>query len=222
MKLKAGIYTSSTLIQRHTIAFFSQLWAAALAAFVIGAVAAHAQVNDVGQKPYLGWSSFSEQTLDGSFLTQTNIRRSRMLWRHQVSRITASTTSTSTRAGRAASMPTAAHSQYDDLPRHQGVNRPHPPNGQKAGIYWIPGVEYPAVDCQFPDSRNAIPHSGHPRRPLHGRQRVWRSGYFALSLQDRLHQARIAGVHELGGRTLRVMGSGPHQTRWRHSRLLQR
>jgi hypothetical protein len=33
-----------------------------------------AQVNGAGQRPYLGWSSFSEQTLYSSFLTQANIQ----------------------------------------------------------------------------------------------------------------------------------------------------
>jgi len=33
-----------------------------------------AQVNGAGQKPYLGWSTFSEQTINGSFLTQANIQ----------------------------------------------------------------------------------------------------------------------------------------------------
>src|SRR5437016_6263018 len=32
-----------------------------------------AQVNGVGQKPYLGWSSFSQQTIASNFLTQANI-----------------------------------------------------------------------------------------------------------------------------------------------------
>src|ERR1700729_537870 len=34
---------------------------------------AHAQVNGVGQRPYLGWSSFSEQTINSGFLTQANM-----------------------------------------------------------------------------------------------------------------------------------------------------
>jgi len=34
---------------------------------------ASAQVNNVGQKPYLGWSSFSQQTIQGDFLTQANM-----------------------------------------------------------------------------------------------------------------------------------------------------
>ena len=36
---------------------------------------ASAQVNGVGQRPYLGWSTFSEQTINGSFLTQANMER---------------------------------------------------------------------------------------------------------------------------------------------------
>jgi hypothetical protein len=34
---------------------------------------ARAQVNNSGQKPYLGWSSFSQQTIQGNFLTQANM-----------------------------------------------------------------------------------------------------------------------------------------------------
>src|SRR5713226_71793 len=34
---------------------------------------ASAQVNNAGQKPYLGWSSFSQQTIQGGFLTQANM-----------------------------------------------------------------------------------------------------------------------------------------------------
>ena len=41
--------------------------------FLASHLPARAQVNNVGQKPYLGWSSFSQQVLDGSFLTQANI-----------------------------------------------------------------------------------------------------------------------------------------------------
>src|SRR6202047_5677786 len=34
---------------------------------------ASAQVNNAGQKPYLGWSSFSQQTIQSNFLTQANM-----------------------------------------------------------------------------------------------------------------------------------------------------
>ncbi len=39
----------------------------------LAASAASAQVNGVGQKPYLGWSSFSQQTIEPDFLTQANM-----------------------------------------------------------------------------------------------------------------------------------------------------
>ncbi|HVH72997.1 MAG TPA: alpha-galactosidase, partial [Candidatus Dormibacteraeota bacterium] len=35
--------------------------------------AANTQVNGVGDKPYLGWSSFPEQTVRSNFLTQANM-----------------------------------------------------------------------------------------------------------------------------------------------------
>jgi len=60
---------------------------------------AQAQVNGVGQKPYLGWSTFSEQTINGSFLTQANIQaQSDALAASGLSSM-ASNTSISTRAG---------------------------------------------------------------------------------------------------------------------------
>src|SRR6266702_2038110 len=35
---------------------------------------ARAQVNSVGQTPYLGWSSFSQQTIESGFLTQAQMQ----------------------------------------------------------------------------------------------------------------------------------------------------
>jgi hypothetical protein len=35
---------------------------------------ARGQVNGVGERPYLGWSSFSQQTIASNFLTQSNIQ----------------------------------------------------------------------------------------------------------------------------------------------------
>ena len=116
-----------------------------------GCLFAHAQVNDVGQKPYLGWSSFSEQTINGSFLTQANI---------------------STQSDALASSGIQAHGfRYINIDSgwmgsFDGNGRPIPntttfpdikalidhihQNGQKAGIYWIPGVEQPAVQANYP------------------------------------------------------------------------
>src|SRR5580698_4833689 len=116
-----------------------------------GCLFAHAQVNDVGQKPYLGWSSFSEQTINGSFLTQANI---------------------STQSDALASSGIQAHGfRYINIDSgwmgsFDGNGRPIPntttfpdikalidhihQNGQKAGIYWTPGVEQPAVQANYP------------------------------------------------------------------------
>lgn len=40
---------------------------------MIAASLADAQVNGVVDQPYLGWSTYSQQTLNGSFLNQANI-----------------------------------------------------------------------------------------------------------------------------------------------------
>ena len=120
---------------------------------------AHAQVNRQGRRPYLGWSTFSEQTIDGSFLTQANMLA---------------------QSDALASSGIQAHGfQYINMDSGwQGSfdanGRPIPNtttfpdikalidhihhNGQKAGIYWIPGVEYPAVaaNCQILGTRYHI------------------------------------------------------------------
>ena len=44
-----------------------------LCSFLGFIVVAHAQVNGVGQTPYLGWSSFSQQTIASGFLTQASM-----------------------------------------------------------------------------------------------------------------------------------------------------
>src|ERR1700761_8796747 len=48
----------------------------ALSLFLLGGLSAplQAQSPGVAERPYLGWSSFSEQTVSNSFLTQTNIQ----------------------------------------------------------------------------------------------------------------------------------------------------
>src|SRR2546430_16974689 len=51
-------YLSSLSVTTAVIAFLS---------------CASAKVNNAGQEPYLGWSSFSQQTIQGDFLTQANM-----------------------------------------------------------------------------------------------------------------------------------------------------
>lgn len=118
---------------------------------LVAATGACAQVNGVAQRPYLGWSSFSQQTLDPNFLTQANVvaqsdaLRSSGLQAHGFTYI---------------NMDSGWHGGFD------ANGRPVPDpglfpdikalidhihrNGQKAGIYWIPGVEEPAVTANAP------------------------------------------------------------------------
>ena len=112
---------------------------------------AQAQVNGVGQKPYLGWSTFSEQTINSSFLTQANIQAqsdalaASGLQQHgfQYINIDSGWMSTFDANGR----PIPAAPNFPDIKAL--IDHIHA-NGQKGGIYWIPGIEQPAVDGNFP------------------------------------------------------------------------
>jgi alpha-galactosidase len=109
------------------------------------------QVNGVGQKPYLGWSSFSEQTINGGFLTQANIQtqsdalKASGLQQHgfQYINIDSGWQGSFDSNGR----PIPNSSTFPDMKAL--VDHIHA-NGQKAGIYWIPGIEQPAVDGNYP------------------------------------------------------------------------
>jgi len=43
-------------------------------------------------------------------------------------------------------------------------------NGQKAGIYWIPGIEQPAVDGNYPILGTPYHNAGYRRHPACQRQ----------------------------------------------------
>lgn len=118
--------------------------------WLLGSVA-NAQVNGVGDKPYLGWSSFPEQTVRSNFLTQANMAA-------QSDALLAS--GLQAHGFRYINLDSGWQGSFD------GYGRPIPnpttfpdiaalvahihQNGQKAGIYWIPGVEYPAVAANSP------------------------------------------------------------------------
>jgi alpha-galactosidase len=110
-----------------------------------------AQVNDIGEKPYLGWSTFSEQTINSNFLTQANIQAqsdalaASGLQKHgfQYINIDSGWMSTFDANGR----PIPAAPTFPDVKAL--VDHIHA-NGQKVGIYWIPGIEQPAVDGNYP------------------------------------------------------------------------
>jgi alpha-galactosidase len=137
----------------HDTSMARRLWKrSALACALFGlATGATAQVNGVAQKPYLGWSSFSQQTIASDFLTQNNVTQqsdallSSGLQAHGFNYI---------------NMDSGWHGGFDA----NGRPIPDPTlfpdikalidhihkNGQKAGIYWIPGVEEPAVTANSP------------------------------------------------------------------------
>ena len=110
-----------------------------------------AQVNDVGQTPYLGWSTFSEQTINSSFLTQANIQAqsdalaASGLQKHGFKYINIDSGWMSTFDANGRPIPAAP--TFPDIKALVGHIHA---NGQKVGIYWIPGIEQPAVDGNYP------------------------------------------------------------------------
>ena len=112
---------------------------------------ASAQVNGVGQRPYLGWSTFSEQTINGSFLTQANIQsesdalKASGLQSHGFNYINIDSGWQGSFDANGRPIPnTSTFPDITALVKHIHEN------GQKAGIYWIPGVEQPAVAANSP------------------------------------------------------------------------
>ncbi len=126
-----------------------------ISALFVGVVllmpSAGAQVNGAGEKPYLGWSSFSEQTMNGNFLTQANMitqsdaLKASGLQEHGFVYINLDSGWQGSFDQNGRPIPNAA--TFPDLKAL--VAHIHA-NGQKAGIYWIPGIEQPAVDGNYP------------------------------------------------------------------------
>jgi hypothetical protein len=109
------------------------------------------QVNGVGERPFLGWSTFSEQTINSNFLTQTNITAesdalvSSGLQAHGFKYINIDSGWQGNFDANGRPIPnTTTFPNITALVDH--IHQ----NGQKAGIYWIPGVEYPAVVANSP------------------------------------------------------------------------
>ncbi|HEY9136818.1 MAG TPA: TIM-barrel domain-containing protein, partial [Terriglobus sp.] len=122
-----------------------------LAGYALLPVLAGAQVNGAGQKPYLGWSSFSEQTINGSFLTQANMisqsdaLKASGLQEHGFVYINLDSGWQGSFDANGRPIPNTA-----TFPDIKGMVDHIHANGQKAGIYWIPGIEQPAVDGNYP------------------------------------------------------------------------
>ncbi len=115
------------------------------------AVALAAQESHLGQRPYFGWSSFSEQTINSSFLTQSNIAAesdaltASGLQSHGFQYINIDSGWQGSFDANGRPIPNTA-----TFPDIKALIAQIHKNGQKAGIYWIPGVEYPAVVANSP------------------------------------------------------------------------
>src|ERR1700745_3208985 len=122
-----------------------------IAVVVAPLTCANAQVNNAGQKPYLGWSSFSQQTIQGGFLTQANMitqsdaLKASGLQEHGFVYINLDSGWQGGFDGNGRPIPNST--TFPDIKAM--VDHIHA-NGQKAGIYWIPGIEQPAVDGNYP------------------------------------------------------------------------
>lgn len=110
-----------------------------------------AQNSNVAQRPYFGWSTFSEQTIDSSFLTQSNIAAesdtlaASGLQEHGFQYINIDSGWQGSFDANGRPIPNTT-----TFPNIQALIAHIHKNGQRAGIYWIPGVEYPAVAANSP------------------------------------------------------------------------
>lgn len=129
------------------------LWLIAVASFAlfVAGVAARAQVNGSGYRPYLGWTSWDQQTLQPGFLTQANITaqsdalKASGLEQHGFRYIDIDSGWQGSFDANCRPIPNAT-----TFPNIQALVAHIHANGQLAGIYWIPGVEYPAVEANCP------------------------------------------------------------------------
>jgi hypothetical protein len=125
--------------------------ALAVASLFFGSLSTNAQTPGIAEKPYLGWSSFSQQTISSNFLTQANMAAqsdallASGLQAHGFNYINMD--SGWQGSFDANGRPTPNLTTFPDIAAL--VTHIHQ-NGQKAGIYWIPGVEYPAVVANSP------------------------------------------------------------------------
>ena len=130
---------------------FRPLLTAAFVTVLTSFLPAAAQTNGVGQRPYLGWSTFSEQTITSNFLTQANIQaqsdalKASGLQQHGFNYINIDSGWQGSFDANGRPIPNT--STFPDIKAL--VDHIHT-NGQKAGIYWIPGIEQPAVDGNYP------------------------------------------------------------------------
>jgi alpha-galactosidase len=129
------------------------LAAIAIMALTFTAITADAQVNGLGAKPYLGWSTFSEQTIvpsstvmnEQNILAQSDAMRSSGLGAHgfQYINLDAGWSGDSDAYGRTL-WNTTAFPHFLDMIQHIHAN------GQKIGIYLLPGIGSSTVSSNLP------------------------------------------------------------------------
>lgn len=125
--------------------------ALAFLSLLISCSSALAQSAGVAEKPYLGWSSYSQQTIASTFLTQANITAqsdalfSSGLQTHGYNYINIDSGWMGSFDANGRPIPNSA-----TFPNITALVTHIHQNGQKAGIYWIPGVEEPAVVANYP------------------------------------------------------------------------
>jgi alpha-galactosidase len=125
--------------------------AALCALLFASAPCGHSQTPGIAEKPYRGWTSFSQQTISNNFLTQANMTAqsdallSSGLQAHGFDFINIDSGWQGSFDANGRPIPNST--TFPDIAAL--VAHIHS-NGQKAGIYWIPGVEYPAVVANSP------------------------------------------------------------------------
>ncbi|WP_353071185.1 alpha-galactosidase D [Tunturiibacter gelidoferens] len=122
------------------------VFAICFAVFFGCALGGRAQTPGIAEKPYQGWSSFSQQTISSNFLTQANMTAqsdalfASGLQGHGFNYINMDSGWQGSFDANGRPIPNSTiFPDITALVAHIHTN------GQKAGIYWIPGVEYPAV-----------------------------------------------------------------------------
>jgi hypothetical protein len=108
-------------------------------------------VNGVGERPYLGWSSFSQQTIASNFLTQSNIQAqsdamaSSGLTKHGYQYVNIDSGWMGSYDGYGRPIPNSVtFPDIEALAKHVHAN------GQKLGIYWITGVQQGDASANYP------------------------------------------------------------------------
>ncbi|WP_446743370.1 alpha-galactosidase D [Silvibacterium acidisoli] len=128
-------------------------WAMLISMALVSPIASHAQVNGVGQRPYLGWSTYSQQTIaptqifltQASIIAQSDALRSSGLQEHGYNYINvdAGWTGNSDAYGRTLFDTT----RFPDIVAM--IQHIHA-NGQKFGMYLNPGVGTDQVAANKP------------------------------------------------------------------------